>query len=268
MEDINKLYYTKQEMQAYAIAKMIQKEQIVIVGTGLPLIGGSLASRIVQPSCHLIVESGLMDCYPIEVPRSVADTRFMAHSTVQWPNVRFVGFEINEYAHNEDRMIAFIGGAQIDPYGNVNSTCIGDYLHPKTRFTGSGGANGIATYCNTVLMMQHQKRRFIEKIDYVTSPGWIDGPGGREKVGLPGNRGPQAVVTDLGIMRFDKQTKRMYLAHYYPYSCPEMIRENTGFEIDISKATMMEGPSDDVVRFIRERIDPLQVFIKQKQKDN
>ena len=170
--------YTKQEMQAYAIAKNIKENQIVIVGTGLPLIGASLAKRVVCPSCHPIVESGLMDCSPIEVPRSVGDNRFMAHCAVQWPNVRFVGFEANEWLHDADRMIAFIGGAQIDPYGNVNSTCIfgkGDYVKPTTRFTGSGGANGIATFCNTIIMMQHQKRRFMEHVDYITSCGWMDG---------------------------------------------------------------------------------------------
>lgn len=147
--------YTKQEMQAYAIAKNIKENQIVIVGTGLPLIGASLAKRVVCPSCHPIVESGLMDCSPIEVPRSVGDNRFMAHCAVQWPNIRFVGFEANEWLHDADRMIAFIGGAQIDPYGNVNSTCIfgkGDYVKPTTRFTGSGGANGIATFCNTIII--------------------------------------------------------------------------------------------------------------------
>ena len=165
MSDYTK--YTKQEMQAYAIAKNIKENQIVIVGTGLPLIGASLAKRAVCPSCHPIVESGLMDCDPVEVPRSVGDNRFMAHCAVQWPNIRFVGFEANEWLHDEDRLVAFIGGAQIDPYGNVNSTCFfgkGDYLQPTTRFTGSGGANGIATYCNTIIMMQHQKRRFMAAV--------------------------------------------------------------------------------------------------------
>ena len=123
MSDYTK--YTKQEMQAYAIAKSIKENQIVIVGTGLPLIGASLAKRAICPSCHPIVESGLMDCDPVEVPRSVGDNRFMAHCAVQWPNVRFVGFEANEWLHDEDRLVAFIGGAQIDPYGNVNSTHIG-----------------------------------------------------------------------------------------------------------------------------------------------
>ena len=246
--------YTKQEMQAYAIAKNIEENQIVIVGTGLPLIGASLAKRAVCPSCHPIVESGLMDCSPVEVPRSVGDLRFMAHCAVQWPNIRFVGFEANEWIHDADRLIAFIGGAQIDPYGNVNSTSIGDYHHPVTRFTGSGGANGIATYCNTIIMMQHQKRRFMDKIDYITSCGWMDGPGG--------NRGPKMVVTDLGIMKFDDETKRMYLAYYYPFSSPEMVQENTGFEVDVSRAQLMEGPGEDIIKLIRTEIDPGQAFIK------
>lgn len=254
--------YTNKEMQAVTIAKTIEDGQIVIVGTGLPLIGASLAKRCFAPNCNLIVESGLMDCAPIEVPRSVGDNRLMAHCAVQWPNVRFIGFETNEWLHDENRMIAFIGGAQIDPYGNVNSTCIGDYHNPKTRFTGSGGANGIATFVNTVIMMQHEKRRFIDKIDYVTSPGWIDGLDGRAKLGLPSNRGPMAVVTDRGVLKFDEKTKRMYLAGYYPTSSPEDVIENTGFDIDVSRAVLLDAPDENVIRMIREEIDPGQAFIK------
>jgi glutaconate CoA-transferase subunit B len=253
--------YTNKEMQAVMIAKQIQDGQIVIVGTGLPLIGASLAKRVFAPQCNLIVESGLMDCAPIEVPRSVAELRFMAHCGVQWPNVRFVGFETNEWLNDKNRIIAFIGGAQIDPYGNVNSTSIGDYYKPKSRFTGSGGANGIATYANTIIMMQHQKRRFIEKVDYITSVGWADGPGGREKKGLPGNRGPVMVVTDKGILKFDEETKRMYLAGYFPNSSPEDIIENTGFEIDVTRAEAIEAPSPEVIRIMREEIDPGHAFI-------
>ena len=254
--------YTNKEMQAITLAKCIHDGQIAIVGTGLPLIGASVAKRLFAPKCNLIVESGLMDCSPIEVPRSVGDLRFMAHCGVQWPNVRFIGFEANEWLHDNERLIAFIGGAQIDPYGNVNSTCIGDYHNPKTRFTGSGGANGIATFANTIIMIQHEKRRFMQKIDYVTSPGWIDGPGGREKLGLPGNRGPQAVVTDLGILKFDEKTKRMYLAGYYETTTPEEVQENTGFDIDVSKAEKLAPPDPEVIRMIREEIDPGQAFIK------
>ena len=257
--------YTNRERQAISIAKSISDGQIAIVGTGLPLIGAALAKRIYAPNCTLIVESGLMDCAPIEVPRSVGDIRLMAHCAVQWPNVRYVGFQANEWLHDTSRMVAFIGGAQIDAYGNVNSTCIGDYHNPVTRFTGSGGANGIATFVNTIIMMQHEKRRFMDKIDYVTSAGWIDGPDGRAKVGLPANRGPQMVVTDRGIMKFDEQTKRMYLYGYYETSSPEDIIENTGFEIDVSKAVKIDPPTPDIIKIIREEIDPKQAFIKVPQ---
>ncbi len=260
MSDYTK--YTQREMQAVTIGKSVKNGQIAIVGTGLPLIGASLAKRVYAPDCTLIVESGLMDCAPLEVPTSVGDCRLMAHCGVQWPNVRYVGFQANEWLHDEDRLIAFIGGAQIDPYGNVNSTSIGDYFNPKARFTGSGGANGICTYVNTIIMMQHEKRRFIEKIDYVTSPGWIDGPGGRERVGLPGNRGPLKVVTDRGVMEFDQETKRMYLAGYYETSSIEEIIENTGFDIDVSRAVKIDPPTPDIIRIIREEIDPAQAFIK------
>lgn len=254
--------YTNKEMQAVTIARQIKNDQIVIVGTGLPLIGASVAKRAFAPECQIIVESGLMDCSPIEVPRSVGDNRFMAQCAVQWPNVRFIGFEACEWLHNKERMIAFIGGAQIDPYGNVNSTVIGDYNSPKTRFTGSGGANGIASYVNTVIMMQHEKRRFMEKIDYITSPGWMDGPGGRTRAGIPENVGPQMVVTDRGILKFDEETKKMYLAGYYPTSSPEDVLENTGFDIDVSRAVLLEAPDESVIKLIREEIDPGEAFIK------
>ena len=253
--------YTEKEMQAAAIARFIKDGQIVIVGTGLPLIGATVAKRVYVPGCYLIVESGLMDCSPAVVPRSVGDLRFMAHCSTQWTNAMFVGVEVNEWRHKKERLLAFIGGAQIDPYGNVNSTCIGDYYHPKTRFTGSGGANGIATFCNTILMIQHEKRRFVEHVDYMTCPGWIDGPGGREREGLPGDRGPVAVVTDKGVMKFDEKTKRMYLAAYYEHSSPEEIQENTGFEIDVSRAVKIPPPEPETIRLMREEIDPAHTFL-------
>lgn len=254
--------YTKREMQAIEIAKCIKDDQIAIVGTGLPLIGASLAKRCFAPNCALVVESGIMDCAAVEVPTSVSDLRFMAYCAVQWENYRYVGFQVNEWLKGHDRLIAFIGGAQIDPYGNVNSTCIGDYYKTKARLTGSGGANGIATFVNTIIMMQHENRRFVEQVDYITSPGWIDGPDGREKKGLPADRGPMMVVTDRGIMKFDEKTKRMYLHGYYPFSSIEEIVENTGFEIDVSRAIRLEEPDPEIIKIIREEIDPDEVFIK------
>ena len=253
---------TMRERQAVEIAKAVKPGQIAIVGTGLPLIGASLAKKVYVPDCILIVESGLMDCSPPEVPTSVGDLRLMAHCAVQWPNSKYIGFQANEVLNGNDRMISFIGGAQIDPYGSVNSTSIGDYHKPKTRFSGSGGANGIASFVNTVIMMQHQKRRFVDKVDFITSPGWLGGPGMRSKAGLPENRGPLMVVTDRGIMKFDKDTKRMYLDGYFVTSSIEDIIENTGFELDVSRAKPIESPTPDIIKIIREEIDPGQRFIK------
>lgn len=253
--------YTNKELQAVMIARQINNGQTVVVGTGLPLIGASLAKKTYAPLCNLIVESGLMDCRPKEVPSSVADLRFMANAAVLWEQFRYFGFQSNIERYKNIDLISFIGGAQIDPYGNLNSTCIGDYHNPKTRFTGSGGANGIATFFDTIIMMQHQKRRFINEIDYMTSPGWISGPTGRKEKGLPENRGPQAVVTDLGIMKFDDKTKRMYVAEYYPGVTLEQIVENTGFDIDISRAVQSKPPEAEIIRLLREEIDPTGVFI-------
>jgi len=253
--------YTNRELQAVMIARQIKNGQIVVVGTGLPLIGASLAKKTYAPKCHLIVESGLMDCRPKEVPSSVADLRFMANAGVIWEQFRYFGFQSNISRYKDIDLVAFIGGAQIDPYGNLNSTCIGDYYKPKVRLTGSGGANGIATFFNTIIMIDHQKRRFVEKVDYMTSPGWVCEYNGRKQKGLPEDKGPQCVVTDLGIMKFDEETKRMYVAEYYPGVTLEQIVENTGFEIDISRAVQSEEPEPEVIRILREEIDPSGIFI-------
>ncbi len=253
--------YSKSEMQAYTIARMMDPEQVIIVGTGLPLVGAVLAKRCFEPSCTLLVESGLMDFCPIEIPRSVSDLRTMAHCSVQSPPYRYLGFQANELLHGSKRLVGFIGGAAVDPYGNVASTSIGDYHRPKTRFPGSGGANGIASFCNTIIMMKHEKKRFIEDVGYITSPGWIDGPDGRKKAGLPINRGPICVVTDLGVMKFDEGTKRMYLAGYYRCSSPEEVEANTGFAVDVSKAVMLPEPNEDILNVLRTKIDPEKIFL-------
>jgi len=251
--------YTKSEMQADTIAHMIGPDQVVIVGTGLPLVGAIMAKKSVQPSCTLIVESGLMDFNPTEIPRSVSDLRSMAHCAEALPPYRYLGFQANELLKDSKRLIGFIGGAAVDPYGNVSATCIGDYYHPKVRFPGSGGANGIASFVNTIIIMPHEKRRFVSSMSYITSPGWI-GESGRAGTGLPENRGPLAVVSDLGVMRFDERTHRMYLAGYYPSGSPEEVQANTGFDIDVSRAAVLPEPDEDEIRLIK-KIDPNRIYL-------
>ena len=252
--------WTTKQMMVAAIVHQIEDGKAYVIGTGLPLIGATLAKNTTAPSAVLIFESGSIDGSPQELPTSVGDLRTGYHASALVPQYRYFGFKSN--SHKKGVITTgFLGGAQIDPYGNLNSTAIGDYYHPKTRFTGSGGANGIATYFNTIMMMQHQKRRFCEKVDYVTSPGWIDGPGGRARIGLPADRGPQAVITELGVMRFDEQTKRMYLAEYFPGVTPAQIQENTGFALDLSRAREFELPGPEMLNVLITKVDPQRLMI-------
>lgn len=250
--------FSAKQMMAVALAREVEDGKTYIIGTGLPLIGGVLAKNTHAPNVHLIFETGLLDGNPQEVPTSVSDLRINYQSSVLWPQYRYFGYQA--LAAGRGQIAAgFLGGAQIDPYGNLNSTCIGDYARPATRFSGSGGANGIATYCDTVIIMKHQKRRFVEHVDYITSPGWIDGPNGRARRGLPPDKGPRAVITELGVFRFGED-RRMYLAELFPGTTAEQVLENTGFEVDVSRAVPTRPPEEEVLRILEEKVDPMRLM--------
>ena len=252
-----KCNWNKREIMAVAFSRQIKDGMVCIAGTGLPLVAAALAKFTTAPNSIIISETGIIDGKMEEVPAGVSDMRFGYGASVWFSRYQYCGFLMN-LSHKID--LGFLGGAQIDPYGNLNSTSIGDYYHPKARFTGSGGANGIASYLNTIIIMQHEKRRFIEKVDYITSPGWMDANGGRKKYGLPEDKGPIAVVTTLGIMRFD-HNKRMYLSEYYPGVSVSEIIEQTGFPIDVSKAVESEPPSPLALELLRNKIDPNRMYI-------
>lgn len=252
--------WTAKQMMAVALARQVEDGKAYIIGTGLPLIGGALAKNTHAPNARLIFETALFEGSPQEVPTSVSDLRINYQASVLWPQYRYFGFQ-TLYSKRGVIAAGFLGGAQIDPYGNLNSTSIGDYYHPETRFTGSGGANGISTYCDTVIIMKHEKRRFIEKVDYVTSPGWIDGPEGRAKKGLVPDKGPRAVVTELGILRFDETTRRMYLAEYFPGVSVSDIVDRTGFALDVSRAAESPAPEPEVLDILIHQVDPMRIMI-------
>lgn len=250
--------YTKKQMMAVALAREVEDGKTYIIGTGLPLIGGSLAKSTHAPNARLIFETGILEGNPQEVPTSVSDLRINYQASVLWPQYRYFGYQTLAAARGEIEA-GFLGGAQIDPYGNLNSTCIGEYARPETRFSGSGGANGIATYCDTVIVMKHEKRRFVERVDYCTSPGWIDGPDGRQKRGLPPDKGPRAVITEYGVFRFGPD-KRMYLAELFPGVTAEQVLDNTGFSMDVSRAVPAREPEESVLRALVERVDPARLM--------
>jgi glutaconate CoA-transferase subunit B len=164
-------------------------------------------------------------------------------------------------AHRRLRTIAFLGAAQIDPYGNINSTCLGDYRRPRVRFPGCGGACDAASQAfGVIIFMQQEKKRFVEQVDYLSSVGWLRGADSRRQAGYS-RGGPMAVVTNMGVMKFEVTSKRMYLAEYYPGITAEQVAENTGFTLDVSRAAESAPPGSEELRILRQEVDPQRLIL-------
>jgi glutaconate CoA-transferase subunit B len=251
------LEYTPREIMAISAGRMVKNGDVIFCGTGLSLIAATVAKKMYAPESIIFFETGGIDAALPELPVSVADLRVMYRTCMNAGLLE--SFSI--LSHRKVYSKAFLGAAQIDRFGNLNSTCIGDYWHPSVRFSGSGGGGDAACLASEVIIfMHHEKRRFVEKVDYLTSPGWLSGPDGRKEAGL--NRGgPSAVVTNLGIMKFDEITKEIYLAEYHPGISPDEIKSNTGFEIDTSRAVESRPVTEEELCTLREEVDPQRLII-------
>jgi acyl CoA:acetate/3-ketoacid CoA transferase beta subunit len=152
----------------------------------------------------------------------------------------------------------FLGAAMIDQYGNINTTVIGDWEHPTVRLPGSGGGNDIGSLCpRTIVLIRQDKRRFVERVDFITTPGYLDGPGARERAGLPEDTGPYRVITQLGVYGFDELTKRMKLLAVHPGVTLDDIYSGSSFEILIPEMVeTTEPPTEEECRMLHE-IDPV-----------
>lgn len=251
------LEYSPTEIMAIMAGRMVKDEDVLFCGTGLSMIAATVAKRVYAPKSVIFFETGGIDTALPELPLAVSDLRVMYGTSVNAGLLE--SFSI--LSHKKIYSKAFLGAAQIDRFGNLNSTCVGDYWHPAVRFSGSGGGGDAACLAaEVIIFMQHEKRRFVEKVDYLTSPGWLSGPGAREKAGLY-RGGPSAVVTNLGIMRFDEKTKEIYVAEYYREVTSQQIQENTSFEIDISRAVESKPVTEEELRVLREEIDPQRLII-------
>jgi glutaconate CoA-transferase subunit B len=251
--------YTLTELMAVTAAREIHDGEVVFAGTGLPMLGAMLAQRTHAPQCCIIFEAGTVACQLAHLPMSVGDPRAMRGAAVA------AGLsEVFSYVLQAGRVdVGFLSGAQIDRFGNINSTSIGaDPRHPLVRFSGSGGACDIACLSKrTVIIALHEKRRFPLKTDYVTSPGWLEGGDSRAKAGLV-RGGPSVVVTTKGLMRFRPDTKEMYLASYHPGLTARAVADDTGFPLDTSGATETPAPTSGELHILREVVDPERVFLK------
>ena len=251
--------YTLREMMAITAARQIRDGDIVFCGTGISMLAAMAAKNINAPSSVIFFETGAIDSQLEEVPMAVGDSRVMFWTAVNGSLAD--SFATMQNRFTGPRVVGILGAAQIDRYGNLNSTVIGDYAQPRVRFSGSGGACDVASFVGrTIIFMQHEKRKFVPRLDYLTSPGWVDGPDGREKAGLcPG--GPSSVVTNMAVMGFDEESREMFLQGTYPGISPRQVTENMGFGVDISRAEEVPPPTAGELRILREVCDPQRLIL-------
>ncbi len=250
--------YNTMEMMICAASRILEDRKTVAVGTGAPCAAAMLAQKTHAPNLVILFEAGGVAPLLPEMPISVGDSRTFFRgvmATNMWEIMSTCCRGFVDYA--------FLGGAQIDKYGNINSTCIGTYQKPKVRFPGSGGANDFASFCwRTLMLTVHDARRFVQKVDFITSPGYLSGPGARESAGLPADSGPDKIVTNLALLGFDPQTKQMQVDSLMPGVTLEEVRENTGFELLVSgNVSEVEEPSPEELRILREEVDPHRYII-------
>jgi glutaconate CoA-transferase, subunit B len=251
--------YTLREMMAIAAARHIRDKDIVFCGTGIAMLAAMAAKHISAPDSVIFFETGAIDSLLAEVPMAVADPRVMHWTSVNGSLADAFAFMQNRSTGRQ--VVGIMGAAQIDRFGNLNSTVIGDYFHPRVRLSGSGGACDVASFVGrTIIFMQHEKRKFVKRLDYLTSPGWLQGGGCREQTGLaPG--GPAVVITNLAVMAFDDITREMYLMAVFPGISPAQVLDHMDFEVDITRARAFLPPSAAELSTLREKCDPQRLIL-------
>ena len=248
--------FSQSEMMIVAAARELAGQRVCFVGVGLPNIAVNLAQRTVAPNLELVYEAGVFGARPARLPLSIGDPTIVTGATAATSMFELFAF----YLQGGLIDVGFLGAAQIDRFGNINTTVIGPYDHPKTRLPGSGGACEIAINARQVFVIMRQSARsFVETIDFRTSPGNLGGAAQSERIrreqGWLG-RGPSVVVTDLGIYRFD-ETGEMRLESLHPGATIEAVRSTIGWDIRVA-ATVAETPAPTVeeLRLIRDELDP------------
>jgi glutaconate CoA-transferase, subunit B len=245
--------YTASEMMIVVAARMLKGARTVFVGVGLPNIACNLARHTVAPDMELIYESGVYGARPERLPLSIGDPTLVSGATSVVSMADLFGL----YLQRGLVEIALLGGAQVDRYGNLNSTVIGDYAKPKTRLPGSGGACEIATNARRTFMIMRLKRRaFVEKLDFVTSPGHLTGGDSRARLGLLGG-GPELMITDKAILNFDNPEREMQLSGLYPSVTVNDVQTEVGWPLRLAeKIDEVTAPLAEDLRLIREELDP------------
>lgn len=251
--------YNPMELMICCAARLLEDGRTVTVGTGGPCAAAMLAQQTHAPNLVIFFEAGGAAPILPTMPVSVGDSRTFYRGLLASSMA-----EIMETCQRGMMDYAFLGGAQIDAFGNLNSTHIGGTpKKPKVRLPGSGGANDLASFCwNVITMTNHDKRRFVEKLDFLTTPGYLTGPGTREAAGLPKDTGPYRVVTDLAVMGYHPTSKRMQVLSLHPGVTMQVVKDRTGFAIDaVPDVAVTAEPTERELELLRTKVDPHRYII-------
>lgn len=260
--------YNLAALMVIAAAREVKDGEVVFAGTGLPMVGIMAAQHMHAPNSFLVYEAGTTDGQPISLPASVGGPR-CAHRASLVSGV----YEVMGMLQRGWIDLGFLGGAEVDKYGNVNCTCIGDYRSPSIRFPGPGGNPDINSLSRrTVYIMLQQKRRFSEQVSYATSPGWrvkrwkddgtLEWVTREDCYGNNFRGGPEAVITDMAVFRFDKATGLMYLDTIHPGRTVQDIKDNVGFDLDVSRVSgETKPPTYEELELLYKQIDPEGIYL-------
>lgn len=248
---------TPSELMIINAARALRGVRTVFVGVGLPNIACNLARHTGAPELELIYESGVYGARPARLPLSIGDPALVSGATSVCSMADLFGL----YLQGGRVEVAFLGGAQIDRFGNLNTTVIGDWQQPKVRLPGSGGACEIAINAQRIfIIMRLKQRAFVEKLDFITSPGHLTGQGARQELGLPGS-GPQLVVTDKCTFSFNQQTGEMTLASLYPGVSQEEVQAEVAWPLRMMEpVATSDSPTKQELQILREDLDPTGIY--------
>lgn len=251
--------YTASEMMIVAASRALAGIRTVFVGVGLPNIACNLARHTVAPDLELIYESGVYGAQPARLPLSIGDPTLVTGATSVISMADLFGLYLQRGLVD----VALLGGAQIDRYGNLNTTVIGSYEKPKVRLPGSGGACEIAINAKQVYMiMRLSNRSFVDKIDYMTSPGHLDGGDARERLGYPGE-GPKLVISDKAILDFENPEREMQIISLHPGVTLDDVKANVGWDVRVAdRVEETPLPTEGEMRMVRVDLDPQGVYRK------
>ena len=248
--------HTAAELLTILSARQLSDGQVVFAGVGIPLLAATLAQRLRCPGLTILFEGGVIGAFiePGKLPPSTNDQRCTRRANMVLGSAEVLLLLQRGYVD-----LGFMGGAQIDQYGNLNSSFIGDPAKPKTRLPGSGGGNDIASLAHMIVAMKHERRRFVEKVDFITSPGYLHGNDSRRASGLLAG-GTFRAVTDLAVFGFEPTRGRMQVLSLNPGVSREQLQENTGFPLEFAAHPgVTEPPTDQELKVLRE-LDPDQLY--------